>query len=145
MSWNSHFRVIGTMNWQVGGLKKASGGPFYLEATQILVKLSLCRINYALWHEDLPGQWRYSTAILNLGTRWRWMVSFTPWLLNPWRNCHWYPLDRRLGGPQNWSGCCREKKNLFTARNWTLAIQPIAHCYADWAIMTPTQIQLCVL
>jgi hypothetical protein len=25
---------------------------------------------------------------------------------------HRYPLDRRLGGPQNWSGRCGEEKNL---------------------------------
>jgi hypothetical protein len=24
----------------------------------------------------------------------------------------WYPLDRRLGGPQRWSGCYREEKNI---------------------------------
>jgi hypothetical protein len=24
----------------------------------------------------------------------------------------WYPLDRRLGGPQSWSGHCGEEKNL---------------------------------
>jgi hypothetical protein len=34
--------------------------------------------------------------ILNLGTRWRWMVSFTPRPLYPP-----YPLDRRLGGLQS--------------------------------------------
>jgi hypothetical protein len=30
----------------------------------------------------------------------------------PERKSPWYPLDRRLGGPQSWSGCCGEKKNL---------------------------------
>jgi len=23
----------------------------------------------------------------------------------------WYPLDKRLGGPQSWSGCSDEEKN----------------------------------
>jgi hypothetical protein len=41
---------------------------------------------------------------LNLGTRWRWVVSFTHWLLYPQRKSPWYPLDRRLGEPQSRSG-----------------------------------------
>jgi hypothetical protein len=45
--------------------------------------------------------WRYSSAILYLGTRRRWVVSFTPRPL-----CPRYPLDRRLSGPQSWSGRC---------------------------------------
>jgi hypothetical protein len=27
------------------------------------------------------GEWRYSSTILDLGTSWRWVVSFTPWPL----------------------------------------------------------------
>jgi hypothetical protein len=52
------------------------------------------------------GEWRYSSTILVLGTRWRWVVSFTPlplYLL--------YPLDRRLGEPQNRSRPCGEEKS----------------------------------
>jgi len=33
------------------------------------------------------------------------MVSFMPRLLYPQGKSPWYPLDRRLGGPQNHSGC----------------------------------------
>jgi hypothetical protein len=29
------------------------------------------------------GEWRYSSIILELGTRWRWMVNFTPLPLYP--------------------------------------------------------------
>jgi hypothetical protein len=29
------------------------------------------------------GEWRYSSTILDLGTRWTWVVSFTTWLLYP--------------------------------------------------------------
>jgi len=25
----------------------------------------------------------------------------------------WYPFNRRLGGPQSWSGCFNEEKNLL--------------------------------
>jgi hypothetical protein len=35
-----------------------------------------------------------------------------PCCFTPGGECHWYPLDRRLGGPQSRSGCCGEEKNL---------------------------------
>jgi hypothetical protein len=56
------------------------------------------------------GEWRYSSTILALGTRWRWVVSFMLLLLYPQGKSSWNPLDRRLDGPQNRSGCCEEKK-----------------------------------
>jgi hypothetical protein len=43
----------------------------------------------------------YSSIILDLGTRWRWVVSFTSLLLYPGGNSPLYPLCRRLGGPQS--------------------------------------------
>jgi hypothetical protein len=45
-------------------------------------------------------EWRHSSTILDLGTRWRRDVSFRPWLLTPWGKSPQYPMDRRLGGPQ---------------------------------------------
>jgi hypothetical protein len=54
-----------------------------------------------------------STApcILNVGTKWRWAVSFMPQLLHCWGKSLWYPFDRRLGGPLSWSGCgCEEEE-----------------------------------
>jgi hypothetical protein len=47
------------------------------------------------------GEWRYSSTILDLGTRWRREVSFTPQPLYLRGNFPRYPLDGRLGGPQN--------------------------------------------
>jgi len=38
--------------------------------------------------------------ILYLGAKWGWVFSFTPRLLYPWGKSLWYPLDRRLSGPQ---------------------------------------------
>jgi hypothetical protein len=40
---------------------------------------------------------------LDLGTRWRLVVSFMPLPLYPWGKSLWYLLDRRLGEPQSWS------------------------------------------
>jgi hypothetical protein len=49
--------------------------------------------------------------ILNLGTRWKWVVSFTPRPLYPQRKSPWYLLDRRLGGSQSRCGRGGEEKN----------------------------------
>jgi hypothetical protein len=67
------------------------------------------------------GEWRYRSIILDLGTRWKWVVSFMPRPLNPR-----YPLDRVLGGHQSWSGRWGEEKNLTSFGNRTPAIQPVA-------------------
>jgi hypothetical protein len=65
--------------------------------------------------------------ILKLGTLWRWMVSFTPRPLYPQRNCTWYPLDRRLGGPQSRSGRGGEEKKIpAPTGNRNLIVQTVA-------------------
>jgi hypothetical protein len=52
------------------------------------------------------GEWRYSSTLLGLGTRYRSVVTFTtPATLLPR-----YPFDRKLGGPQSGSWRFREKK-----------------------------------
>jgi hypothetical protein len=47
------------------------------------------------------GSGGISPRIFDLGTRWRWLVSFTPRPLYPWGKSLLYPLDRRLGGLQS--------------------------------------------
>jgi hypothetical protein len=49
--------------------------------------------------------------ILYLGTRWRWVVSFKPRPLYPQGKRPWYPVNRRLDGPQIRSGLGGEQKN----------------------------------
>jgi hypothetical protein len=34
-----------------------------------------------------------------------------PWIIYPPGKCHWYPVDRKLGGPQSWYGSRRVEKN----------------------------------
>jgi hypothetical protein len=64
------------------------------------------------------------------GTRWRWVVSFTPRSLYPQGKSPWYPSDRRLGGPQSRTGRGSEEKNF-----WPLPgieppiIEPVAQRY----------------
>jgi hypothetical protein len=50
-------------------------------------------------------------SVLDIGIRWRLVVSFTPRPLRPQGKSFWYPLDRRLGGLQNRSGHSGEQKN----------------------------------
>jgi hypothetical protein len=56
-------------------------------------------------------EWRYSSTILDLWTRWRWAVSFTPWPLCSGGKSPCCPLDTRMDGPHRPSGCCGEEKN----------------------------------
>jgi hypothetical protein len=61
-----------------------------------------------LWTEyvqDVCGCGSTAPRILNLGTRWIWMVSFKPRPLCPDIN--------KMGEPQNKSGRCGDEKNIF--------------------------------
>jgi hypothetical protein len=63
----------------------------------------------------MKAYWRsggIAPRILDLGTIWRWVVSFTPRNLYPQGNSPWYPLDRSLGGTQSRSGRGGEEKNF---------------------------------
>jgi hypothetical protein len=76
-------------------------------------------------------EWRYSSTILDLGSRQRWVVSFTPLPLYP-RD----PLYRRLGGPPEpvWTSWKREK-SLDPPGIEPWPCSPIAHRSTDRAIL----------
>jgi hypothetical protein len=62
----------------------------------------------------MKAYWRIGDVaprILDLGTRWRWVISFKSRLLYPQEKSPLYPLDKRLGGPQSRSGRGGEQKN----------------------------------
>jgi hypothetical protein len=74
------------------------------------VKLSL----YLTKHHAIRAYWGsegIAPRILDLGTRWRGVISFPLRPLYPQGKSPCYPLDRRLGGPQNRSGRGGEEKN----------------------------------
>jgi hypothetical protein len=73
-------------------------------------------------------EWTYSFSILNLSTKWRWQVSFTPQPLFLRLSIIRNPPDRRLGGPRNRSGRSGEEKKYCPYRKST------ARRYTDWAI-----------
>jgi hypothetical protein len=63
-------------------------------------------------HQTMKAYWGsggIASGILDLGTRWRWVVSFTHPPLYPQGKSLWYPLDVRLGGPQSRYGRGSEK------------------------------------
>jgi hypothetical protein len=69
--------------------------------SKVKVKLSLCLTNSALCPEDVWESGCIDPGILDLGTRWRWLVSFLPRPLYPRGKSPRYQLDRRLGGPKS--------------------------------------------
>jgi len=69
-----------------------------------------------------------STAPLihGLGTRWRWVVSFTTRPLYPWEVIP-VLLSRRLVKPYSWSGCFGEENNLLPMPGFEpWLVQPLA-------------------
>jgi hypothetical protein len=98
-----------------------------------------------MWH---IGQRRHSSTILDLSNRWRWVVNFMPWPLYSHGNSPRYPLDRRLGGPQNQSKCYGEEKNLALARKeltkeTAIWIMHQNHFVVRWPIHIYTYIWYC--
>jgi hypothetical protein len=74
------------------------------------VKLSLW-FNWAPRSEGVLGDGGIDPRIPGLGTRWRWVVSFTPQPIYPQGKSFWNSLGRRLGGFQNWYGRGGEERN----------------------------------
>jgi hypothetical protein len=95
--------------------------------------MSLCLTS----HHAMKAYWgsrSIAPRILELGIRWRGVVSFTPRQLYPQENSPWYALDRRLGGTQGLSGCGGEEKNSQSpigTRTPPPSIQPVAQCYTS--------------
>jgi hypothetical protein len=85
------------------------------------------------------GEWRYSFTILELVSRWRWVVSFKPRPLTP----------REIISRKNWIGgwvgpdpvlTLWGREILAPAGDETPGVQPVALHHTDWAI--PTSLDL---
>jgi hypothetical protein len=77
------------------------------------------------------GEWRYSSTLLNLSTKWEGAVSFTLRSLYSQGKSPRYLLGRRLGGSQSRSGLCGEEKNLAPAGNRTRTIPTVSRRYTN--------------
>jgi hypothetical protein len=76
------------------------------------------------------GSGGIAPGIVDLGTRWRSVVSFTLRPLYLQGKSPWYPLDRRLGGSQSRPGHGGEEKNSQPLLGLEPSIiQPVAHRY----------------
>jgi hypothetical protein len=70
-----------------------------------------------------------------------WVWSFTLLSLYHWKTGPYYPINRRLGASQNWSGCVKKYINLFPLseiepRFLRKSTPQFSH-YTDWAIQDP--------
>jgi hypothetical protein len=83
------------------------------------------------------GEWRYIFTILDLGTRWRWVLSFTPRPLytrgKNLRGTLWIRgwVDHRAGLD------AVEERKILPLRNRTPVVPSVVCRYTDWAIPTP--------
>jgi hypothetical protein len=92
-------------------------------------KLSLCLTKYHGMN-TYGGIGGTAPRIPDLGTRWRWVVSFTPRSFTPQGKKPPNSLDRRLGGPQRRSGRGGEEKNFQPLPGLEPPIiQPVAQSY----------------
>jgi hypothetical protein len=76
---------------------------------------SLCLTNEALRHKCVWRSGCIDPRCLDIGTSWRWVVSFTARPLCPRGKSPQYPLDRRFGEPQSRPGRHGEVKILTPA------------------------------
>jgi hypothetical protein len=77
-------------------------GKYILLGYMAKLNLSLCFL--LTEHHSIKAYWGMEVQLhsfFDLGTRCRWVVNFTPLPLYPQGKSLLYPLDRRLGGPQN--------------------------------------------
>jgi hypothetical protein len=78
------------------------------------------------------GSGGVAPRILDVGTRLRWVLSFTHRPLYPQAKSPWYPLDTRLGGPQSRSGRGDEEQNFQPLPGLEPPIiQPVAQRYTS--------------
>jgi hypothetical protein len=93
--------------------------------------------NQAPRHEGVLGSGGIAPCILDLGTRWRWVVSFTPRSLYPQGKSLWCPLDRGWVGPRAVLDAVVKRKIPSPRQESnprTPIVQPVAQRYTDWAI-----------
>jgi hypothetical protein len=103
--------------------------------TGIKIKLFLYVCHHALRHKGIWGSGCIDPRFLDLGTSWRWMVSFTPRPLYLRGKSPRYPLDSWLGGPKNRPRRRGENSWLYRECNSDPSVvQPVASLYTDCAI-----------
>jgi hypothetical protein len=98
----------------------------------VLVEDKCVPVLFLIEHHAMEAYWgseSIAPRIIDLGTRWRWVVSFTPRPFYPQGKSPFYPLDRRLGGPQTRPRCGGEKNSQPLSGLEPPYIQPVAQRY----------------
>jgi hypothetical protein len=104
--------------------------PLSMQVCKNKVKLSLCLTNSALRHEGVGGSGCIDPCLLDLGTSWSWVVSFSTRLLYPRGKSPRHPSDKKPGEPHSRSG--RRGENSWPYRDSTSdpsVVQPVASRY----------------
>jgi hypothetical protein len=125
--YHTHFNVLKLCN--------QSAHRFCVSYGKGTGKVDLCLTNKALRHEGLRGSGCIHPHFLDLGTNWRWVVSFTLLPLYTWGKSPRYPQDRKLDEPLSRSGWRGE--NSWPYRDSNTNVQPVASRYTDYAIPAP--------
>jgi hypothetical protein len=93
------------------------------------------------WLRIIPWRcmwkWRYSCSIVDLGTIWRWVVSFMSQPLCSCGKSAQSALNRMLFGSQSQSGSCEVEKISCPCQQSNPSQKPIACYYTDWYIPAP--------
>jgi hypothetical protein len=58
-------------------------------------------------------EWRYRSTIFDLGTRWRWVINFTPLPLYPRRNSPYMPIVLEIGWVPEQAWTLWKRENLL--------------------------------
>ena len=90
--------------------------PFKRFSSLNLGRRSWKSIGFKGSHRIHTGQWRYSSTILNLGTGYRWLISFTAWSFFFAEKESPHPLKREASGPHSRSRRFGEEKASFPCR-----------------------------
>jgi hypothetical protein len=102
--------------------------PHHFMRSLVKLKVKSPCSNWAPRSGGVLGSGGIAPRILDLGTRWRRVVSFTPQPLNHQGKSPWYPLDWRLDGTQIRSGHSGEENSQPLQEFEPLIIQPVAQC-----------------
>jgi hypothetical protein len=102
---------------------------------EVKVKLTLCLTK----HHAMKTYWgsgSIAPRILDLGTRWRWVVSFTT---RPLYHRERAPGTHGIGWVGSWVVLDAVVKRKIPRPRWesnprTPIVQPVAQCYTDWAM-----------
>jgi hypothetical protein len=92
----------------------------------------VCLTNKPLHNEGVWGSGCIDPHILDIGTTWKWVVSFTPRPLYPRGKSPRNSLDKMLGGLQSRSGSCGENSSVwfevFTAATMKMSSSTTGRC-----------------